>query len=75
MPIRCHAEHDGQGIVLSQIRCDEDAVSLCCFFEERGVSAAMTDVAGQDDFTLILAGVSIAEFAKLITGSNIELIE
>ena len=74
MPVRCHAEHDGQGIVLSKIRCAEDAVSLRCFFADRGATAVAAEPAGANDYRLRLVGVSVAELGRLIAASNIELI-
>lgn len=75
MPVRCHAKHDGHGIVLSSIKCIDDAVSLRCFFGERGAAAIVCESdANQDCCRVLLPGISIGEFARLIAGSNIELI-
>lgn len=74
MPLRCHAEHDGQGIVLSSIKCIDDAVSLRCFFAERGAVATVREPYTNEDCRVLLPGISIGEFARLIAGSNIELI-
>lgn len=75
MRIKCHAEHDGQGIVLRKIRCEEDALSLRCFLDEIRTPATIVDAGGQDGLSMILLGVSMADFAKLIADSNVELID
>ena len=75
MPIRCHAEHDGLGIVLSQIESIEAAISLRCFFSEHGVGAALAQPGGEGDFRLVLVGLSLDEFSKRVAGSNIELVD
>ena len=75
MRIKCHAEHDCQGIVLSKIRCEEDALSLRWFFDQRGTPATVVDADGQEGLMMILRGVSMAGFAKLVAGSNVELLD
>lgn len=74
MPVRCHVEHDGLGIVLSRIESMENAISLRCFFAEFGIGGAIAEPGGKDDFRLVLVGVSLEEFDATIAGSNIELI-
>ena len=73
MPIRCHAEHDGLGIVLSKIDCLADADSLRNFFAESGVGAVVCQPDDAKDYRVFLAGISMAAFGKLIDGSNIDL--
>lgn len=75
MPIQCHAEHDGLGIVLTKIDSMEAAISMRSFFADRGVGAALSEPGGEHDFRLFLVGISVDEFKKSVAGSNIELID
>lgn len=71
MPVRCHVEHDGLGIVLSRIESIENAISLRCFFGEFGVGSAVgapTDSEG--GFHLILVGISLEDFKTRIAGAR-----
>jgi hypothetical protein len=74
MPIRCHAEHDGQGAVLSKIESIAHAKSLRAFFDERGILATVLSPANPKDYRVLIGGMTPQLFAKLIAGSNIELI-
>lgn len=74
MPVRCHVEHDGLGIVLSKIESMENAISLRCFFAEFGIGSAIAEPGGEGDFRMVLVGVSLADFKATVAGSNIELI-
>lgn len=75
MSIRCRAEHDGNGIALSEIPCMADAESIRCFFAEQGIAATVTQPHGPADYRVYVAGMPIGLFAKLIAKANIELIE
>lgn len=73
MPIRCHAEHDLQGIVLSRIETAGDVESLCCFFREK--MTRVVEISGREgDYRLSMPGVSHAALELLVAASNIELI-
>jgi hypothetical protein len=74
MPIRCHAEHDGSGTVLSGIESMADAESIRCFFAEQGIAAMITQPHGPTDHRVYVAGMPSGLFSKLIARSNIELI-
>lgn len=75
MPIRCHAEHDGLGILLSQIENIDAAISMRCFFAEHGFGVALAEPGGEHDYRLIVVGISFDEFKKVVAGANIELID
>ena len=74
MPIRCHAKHDGRGIVLSQIETDADLESLYVFLLENGISAVKTDAPEWGRHRLFLPALTMVSFARLISRSNIRLI-
>lgn len=75
MPIRCRAEHDGDGIALSEIPCMADAESLRNFFAELGIAAMIGPPKGPADYRVYVAGMTVGLFAKLISRANVELIE
>ena len=75
MPLRCHAEHDGQGVVLSQIEEMADSEFLCAFFLEMGIEAMVYERIGPSDHRVFLGGTSMEILGRLIAGSNIELVE
>lgn len=75
MRIRCHAEHNGLGIVLSRIETMENAESMLVFFLEKGIAAAIAEPRGAADHRVFLPGSSMEVFARLIAGSNIQLID
>ena len=73
MPIRCHADHDGQGIALSRIETAGDAESLCCFFREK--VTRVVEISGREgDYRLFMPGVPNEALEMLVASSNIELI-
>ena len=73
MPIRCHAKHDGHGIVLSRIKTAGDVESLCCFFREK--VTRVVEISGREgDYRLSMPGVSNEDLEILVAASNIELI-
>lgn len=74
MPLRCRAEHDGEGIVLSGMKCADDAESLRCFFAEKTIR--VVKISGREgDCRLFMPGVSMAALRVFVAGSNIELID
>lgn len=61
---------------MSKIENIEQAVGLRCFFAEYGIGSAVGAPAeGEGGFRLILVGLSLDEFKRLIAGANIELID
>jgi hypothetical protein len=74
MPIRCHAERDGQGIVLSKIGSISDAESIHSLFEERSIPVTVLSPARPNDHRVLIGGTTPQLFAKLIAGSSVELI-
>lgn len=75
MPIRCHAENDGQGVVLGRIEMMADAESLRCFFAEQGIAAIITQPREEAGFRVYVPGMPLGLFAKLIAKANVELID
>jgi hypothetical protein len=75
MPIRCRAEHDDLGIMLSRIESIDNALSLRCFLAKGDVSSAVGAATDSEvGFRLFIIGLSLDEFKARIAGSNIELI-
>ena len=74
MPIRCRYEHDGQGILLSQIKSLADALKVRNYLVEKGIGAAVIDPVGPKDFRVFVEGIPLNSFIDLITGSDIELV-
>lgn len=73
MPIRCHYEHNGQGIVLSEIESPADAVKVRICLLERRIAATVIEPAGLKDFRVVVAGIPLDSFLRLIAGSEIEV--
>ncbi len=74
MAIRVHAEYMGRGVLLKKVASQADAESLRNLFAERELAAVISPFAA-GDYRVFLAGLSAEEFAKLIEGANIELIQ
>lgn len=75
MSIRCHAQHDGLGIALSQIESAETATGIRNFFVERGVGAIVTEAASPANHRIFVAMTSVDSLRKLIAGTTIVLID
>lgn len=74
MPIRCHAEHNGQGIVLSKLQSKSDVESLRHFFAEK-IIRVHERTGLPDDYRLFMPGVSMEAFAFFIKNASIKLID
>lgn len=70
MRIKCHAVATAHGIFLSDIASEKEAESLRCFFSEMGAKA----IGPPADRQLLLVGLNIEQFVKLVEGANIELV-
>jgi hypothetical protein len=70
MPIRCRVKEIDYGIFIDRIETQEDAISLRNFFREAG----QQPVGPPADCQILLFGVKMEQFAKLVDGANIELI-
>lgn len=66
MPIRCRAEHDGDGIALSEIPCMADAESFRNFFAESGIPAMITQPHSPHDYRVYVGGMTLGTFVTLI---------
>lgn len=73
MAIRCHAEQTSDDILISGIGIQADAESLRAFLAELGLKADLAPSIEENDYRVMLTGLSLEEFRDLIRGANIEL--
>lgn len=75
MPIRCHAEQTSRGVMLSRMETQADADSLRVFFLEQAIAAvAISPRAGEGHDQVLLPGLTLEVFHRLIERANIELV-
>lgn len=72
MPIRCHAEFDGRGIVLSQIETLARAERIQNFFTDLGIPARILEPKGSANHRLHLERVSLEIFRKISYGAPVD---
>jgi hypothetical protein len=70
--IRVKADDLGYAILLKEIGSREDAINLREFFTSNGVSPEVCAVS-EDEFHIMLYGVSCDTFVHLVAGADIEL--
>lgn len=70
MRIKCHATETGHGVFISGIETEDDAASLRSFFRERGPKP----IGPPADCQILLVGLNMEQFTKLIEGANIEFV-
>lgn len=70
MPIRCQARETGHGVFVSGIRTEEETEHLRRFFRERG----QNPIGPTSDRQMLLVGLSLEQFSRLVKDANIELI-
>lgn len=70
MPIRCRVNETAHGVFLDKIETQEDAIWLRNYFREAG----QQPIGPPADCQILLFGVKMEQFAKLVDGANIELI-
>lgn len=70
MPIRCRVKEIDYGIFIDKIETQEETISLRNFFREAG----QQPVGPPADCQILLFGVKMEQFARLVDGANIELI-
>lgn len=70
MPIKCEAMQTDFGVFLHGIATAEDTLSLRRFFRERG----QTPIGPPADCQILLVGLKIEQFSKLVESADIELL-
>lgn len=65
MPIRCHAEYDGQGVVLSRIETLARAERIRDFFDSLGISAVILETNGAASHRVRLDRLTLEIFNKI----------
>lgn len=75
MPIRCCYENNGQGIVLREIESPADAIKVRDCLLKRGIAATVVEPAGLKDFRVVVAGIPLDSFLRLLVGSDIALVD
>ena len=70
MPIRCQVSDTGHGVFISGIKTEEETERLRRFFRERG----QVPIGPAADRQILLVGLSLEQFSKLVADANIELI-
>ena len=70
MRIKCQVRHTDHGVFISGIKTEEETELLRRFFCERG----QKPVGPPADCQILLFGVSMDQFARLVEGANIEFV-
>lgn len=70
MRIRCEATHTAYGVFIRGIKTEEETERLRCFFRERG----QKPIGPPADRQILLFGLSMDQFDRLVEGANIELV-
>ena len=75
MPIRCHAQQDARGVMLTRIETLLEADALCIYFGELGLSATLIRPTDRGAYSVHIDRLTLRILRKLIKGSEIELIK
>ena len=71
MAIRCQATETDFGVFVHGIATVEDAIHLRDFFRQRG----QKPIGPPADCQILIVGLNIERFSKLIEGTTIELVD
>ena len=75
MPIRCHAEQDARGVMLTRIETLLEADAVCVYFGELGLSATLIRPTDRGSYSVHVERLTPKILRKLIKGSGIELVK
>ncbi len=74
MKIRCHAEQDGRGVVLSRIDSLARAERIRDFFDSLGISATVVTQNGSASHRVYLDRLSLEIFRKISRDAPVDVV-